>query len=353
MNSLKAYLLRLVTRKKHVPLDLRSIRTIVVLRYDRIGDMIVSIPLVKALKSIFPCSNLGVIASKHNQCIAETCKFVDSVYVKPKWVLQWINLLIVLRRRKVDLVIDLNHAVAPHAILATKIIDPKYVASPYKDGRWGVLGTSLQLYDIMPPQHPLKYARSVAETYLDIARELGYCVTNDITYDLPSIDGHSVNCQTPYILINPTGSRSGMSLNSYDIARIAAIAYNFEVTIYLSSLLSTFEELNRQFHSLDNVVILRPTPTIIPLLPVVEEASLVVTPDTSLVHIACAYQTPLIAIYTSDDALFHQWKPIGTNTICTIRSKNAKNLNGYPSNQLLDQVHSFIIENFNARADVL
>lgn len=353
MNLLKAYLLRLITRKKNVPIDLRSIETIVVLRYDRIGDMVVSLPLIKALRAVFPRSNLAVIASKHNECIAEICSFIDSVYVKPKTLLKWIKLLSTLRRGKIDLVIDLNHAVAPHAIFTTVFINPKYVASPYKDGRWGVPGTSLELYDVMPPQHPLKYARPIAETYLDIAKELGYPINNDIMYELPRIEACSSTRQKPYILINPIGSRTGMGLNSCDIEGIAKIALNFKVTIYLSSLLTTYEVLSREFSFLDNVVVLKPTQTIIPLLPVVEEASLVITPDTSLVHIACAYQTPLIAIYTSDNALYHQWRPIGENTISIIRSKNPKNLNGYSSKELLHQASSFIIKKFNARTDVL
>ena len=36
---------------------------------------------------------------------------------------------------------------------------------------------------------------------------------------------------------------------------------------------------------------------------------LVITPDTSIVHMACAFNKPLIAIYKKDMEGFEAWKP--------------------------------------------
>ena len=52
--KIKAYLLRLFTRKKNNVFDLKNVKTVLVLRYDRIGDMVVSTPIFRELKISYP-----------------------------------------------------------------------------------------------------------------------------------------------------------------------------------------------------------------------------------------------------------------------------------------------------------
>jgi len=332
----KGKLLKWITNVKLSPFDRRQIKKIVILRYDRIGDMIVSLPLCKALKAGIPGAEIVMIASEVNACVAQDSSFINRTIVKPKGLFKWINCLLSIRSERPDLAIDLNHAVTPHTIFAIRIMRPKHVASPFKDGRWGVRGNELKLFDLMPKQHPKKYSRPISETYLDIARIIGCPTKNCLPYPLPHYENENKHIQ-PYVVLNPSGSRKTMRIEDDCLARIVGFLTHETLNwrIIIPSMHENWKALRSLYFNTLNVTVLDPSPTVRPLLPLIQFANLVITPDTALVHIACAYKTPLVAIYTSEQELFEQWRPLGNKNARVIRSPQEKSLDGFSVTELL------------------
>ena len=339
IRKIKATLLKKVTDVSLKNFDNTSINRIVILRYDRIGDMIVSLPLCKALNQSMPLVHITMIASSSNASIAEGCGFIDKTVIKPTKFLHWAQLLMKLRSKKYDIAFDLNHAVTPHTIYALRILKPKHVASPFKDGRWGVKGTELKLFDLMPKEHKLKYARPIAETYLDIARLLNCSTNNCLPYPLAKYPRpHWLPSR--YVVINPTGSREAMRLPDGDIKIIIEqiCALDPHIGVVIPAIHRDYMRLNTLFQDSHQVNVLNELPSIQRMLPIIQFATLVVTPDTSLVHIACGYKTALIAIYTSDNALFDQWKPYQNPNASVIRSQEHRSLIGYSLSELVSLI---------------
>ncbi len=339
IQGLKAKLLKIITDVTPTQFRTQDIKSIVILRYDRIGDMIVSLPLCKALKQKFQNVEVTMIASTVNVCIAEEAEFIDKQVVKPYRLLDWLWMLLRLRMRKFDIAVDLNHAVTPHTLLAIRILNPKHVASPFKDGRWGVRGVELPLFDLMPPEHALKYARPISEIYLDIARLIDCPTQNCLPYPLRR---YSRPLQIPsnYVVLNPTGSRTMMRFPDSDLSTIVVhvLTMNPELQVIIPTMPFDYQETLNRFHNVSRVEVLSPSPSILPLLPIIQFAQLVITPDTALVHIACAYGVPLIAVYSADEALFHQWKPYLNPAATVIRASDPKGLGGYSLIDLLQTV---------------
>jgi len=339
IQRLKATLLKIVTNVNPNPFRKHDIKSIVILRYDRIGDMIVSLPLCKALKLGFPNARLTMIASTVNACIAEECEFIDQTVIKPSRLLSWLWTLLILRNKGYDFAVDLNHAVTPHTIFAIRILNPKHVASPFKDGRWGVKGTELSMFDLMPSEHALKYARPISETYLDISRLIDCPTQNCLPYPLRK---HARPLQSPtnYVVLNPTGSRTTMRLPDSDLSAITehVLALNPLLHIVIPAMPSDYERLLDQFKEIPRVEVLVPSSSIKPLLPVIQFAQCVITPDTALVHIACAYGVPLVAVYSANEVLFHQWQPYLNSTATVIRARDPKGLSGYSLPDLLSSI---------------
>jgi ADP-heptose:LPS heptosyltransferase len=341
MKSLKAALLRMLTNVKQNPFRRPDIKKILILRYDRIGDMVVSLPVCKALKQGFPNASITMVASEVNYCIADTCKYIDRIIVKPSLSIQWLWMLIRLRHSSYDITLDLNHAVTPHTIFAIRILKPKHVATPFKDGRWGVSGSSLKMFDLMPPEHKLKYDRPISETYLDVARLL-QCPTEEcLPYPLcrsarlNQLDGE-------YVLLNYTGSRKSMTLDDKDLEIIVEHIHGMNTTnrIIIPTMAEDYKRLSAKFRQQRFVDVLPPSPTIESLLPIIQYAKLVITPDTALVHIASAYEVPLVAVYTSDKALYQQWRPYPGHNASVIHSAEPKGLNGYSLRELLSSINT-------------
>jgi lipopolysaccharide heptosyltransferase II len=92
------------------PTALSSIRRVLFLRCDRIGDMILSTPALIALKAHFPASRLTVLASSANHRVLDGHPAVDEVIVFDDRLgshpLRFLRQLNALRRRRFDLVVD-------------------------------------------------------------------------------------------------------------------------------------------------------------------------------------------------------------------------------------------------------
>lgn len=85
-------------------IDLDSIQKILVLRFDRIGDMVQTTPLLEALKEEFPCARLSVLASEANAPVLLGNPHVDQVYRMPSRDRR--SLLCILKEQQFDLLID-------------------------------------------------------------------------------------------------------------------------------------------------------------------------------------------------------------------------------------------------------
>lgn len=329
IQRIKAWLLRaLCGHAKCKQINEDNLKSFAFLRYDRIGDLIVSLPLVKALQDHFPRANLTIIASESNAPVAKYSGLFSSVEIRKTNMFAWIYQLWSMRKR-FDVVVDLNHSVAPHAILAILILDPKHVASPYKEGRWGVKGSELRRFDIMPVATPTALSRSMSEIYLDIARLLG-CDTQDLKpYPLdPNFLEHETN-QT--IILNHRGSRPSMRLCDDHLLKIVKLIKqlrpSYEVIMLPEK--TDFYNIKRLMKGQTNVQVMQPSSTIVPVIEAVKVAVLVITPDTALVHIASAFSKPLIAVYANEPTLFTQWKPLNAAPTITIFSAHNKSLKGY------------------------
>ncbi len=145
---IKTYILRRFTRKKSIDFDIRKAKNILFLRYDRIGDMVITTPVFRELKLAYPEINITVLASKANHCVLLNNPYVDRVITNHKNnLLKDLPTLLALRKEKFDVCVEFDHSVIPHAILRLKIIKPRKIISVIKEGRYGVKGDELKLYD--------------------------------------------------------------------------------------------------------------------------------------------------------------------------------------------------------------
>ena len=78
--KIKAYLLRLLTNKKNILFDVKKSKSVLILKYDRIGDMILSTPIFRELKTAYPDISISVLASKENRDVIKNNPFKSSIF---------------------------------------------------------------------------------------------------------------------------------------------------------------------------------------------------------------------------------------------------------------------------------
>jgi ADP-heptose:LPS heptosyltransferase len=102
--ALRLILLRCFIRRKPISrIDPAGIESILIIRVDRLGDMIVSMAAMRALKTILPDAKLAVLASRSNSALLKKLNWIDEVIIYRGLV----DSTKVLRERKFSMAIDL------------------------------------------------------------------------------------------------------------------------------------------------------------------------------------------------------------------------------------------------------
>jgi len=120
----------LISRRTEV-VKPEDIKKIVVLRYDRIGDMVLTTPLFEGLKRKFPSSFLIVVASEANKEIISNNPYVDrvEVYEGRRWFIEKF------RKEKIDLAVDVFYTYELKQAFLTYLAGARYRIGFHNAGR--------------------------------------------------------------------------------------------------------------------------------------------------------------------------------------------------------------------------
>lgn len=143
--SLLRYLV-LLSRKgrKMKNINLTSVRKILVVRNDGLGDMILSLPAIRLIKLNYPKAHLAVVVSRRNRDLVSAAPYVDEVIVCDRGE-PWIHKLILflkLLRSRFDFSLDLNEGNTVEMALLTFLSGIRWRAG-YDVGRHGFLFSHL------------------------------------------------------------------------------------------------------------------------------------------------------------------------------------------------------------------
>jgi len=342
-NSIKAFLLKRITSKKQLDCP-ALIENIIFLRYDRIGDMIISTPVFREFKKKFPNANLIVLASSTNKDVIKYNPYVDEIYLNNKYnFLSDFPALLSLRRKKIDVAIEFDHSVVPHAILRLKIIKPKFIVSVQKDGRYGVKGEKLKLYDHYSNKNDTEHAANRWMKTLEIF---------DIYHSFQKYDIHidhlrkkrakdfCDNLQSDYLVgFNFEGAVKGKKIDFLDFKIISNELFRtnkkIKFLIFCHPIKYSFYENKLKNSGIENAHLTYKTESILDLAAIVRRLSLVISPDTSIVHVASTFNIPIISVHERNPNSFNLFKP--TSKIShTVFSNDTKSLKGYDIDKLIE-----------------
>ena len=335
--KLKAYFLRLLTHKKTTTFDIKNARNILFFRYDRIGDMVITTPVFRELKREYPEINISVLASKVNQTVLHNNPYVDKVYINYKNNLfRDLPTLLKLRNKKYDVCVEFDHSVIPHSIARLRIIKPKIIISVVKEGRYGVKGSELELYDYFTEKSKDAHFQDI---WLNTLSPFGVCPKSK-QYDLFCTDQQKrkavdflLQFQKKIIIgINVEGAVKGKRITSDRLEEICHGIYhiNKEVQIILLSSPKMYKNIVRlsQKMNLPYVVSSYKTASVLDVAALIQNLQLIITPDTSIVHIASAFNIPIVSIHERNNDSYRLFAPKSQHSK-TVFSEFGDRLDGY------------------------
>ncbi len=341
--KIKAQLLRFFTSNKERDFDIKDVEKVLFFRYDRIGDMVITTPVFRELKLFFPEIKVSVLASKTNQSVLTNNPYIENVYVNHKNnFLSDLKTLLILRKKNFDACIEFDHSVVPHAIIRLKIINPKIVISVSKKGRYGVKGSELMLYDFYTENNDGLHFRDI---WLETLTPFGIKPKSN-HYDLFCTDAQK---QVAYnfiskfhdkflIGINLEGAVKGKKIEFKDLEEICRGLFyvHNNVQVIILSAPNNFKRVGEMIRKmdLDYVVQSFKTNTILDLAALIDNLDLIISPDTSVIHIASTYNKPIVTIHENN---LHSYKLFAPTSKLsrTVFSKSKNSLNGFSVNELI------------------
>lgn len=319
--SLKGKILEVLLQKKiHEPINHKEIHKILLIRNARIGDAICAFPLLRELKNGFPDAEIDVYASHHSDFLFKKLSYVKNIFTKFRkkdFYKTWSQIRL-MKSRKYDLIIE----AMPMKFgleLSVWYMKPRWIISlSVSDGdqKLDICRDDLTYYDALMPknnnQHMVRYLCGM----LPLIGIYNYSTK----MEFPKDDKKYIYAQQ-FISKLPLGKKIALNVDSSSLTRnlykeqiiqLANALKNY--TIIILSLPTRQTEIKKiiQNYNLKNCILSYPTKTIFDAAELLRSCNLLISPDTSLIHIASALDLPTIGIYRNNDDHINLWKPLSS-----------------------------------------
>lgn len=287
-----------------LPLQLPEDPTILFLRQDRLGDAIISTPVFIELKKKYPLAHFIILLGENNRGIAELLPIDCEFVVYHKKPLADMKMLRKLRKRKIDVLIDLiDNPSSTSSILAAAI------SAHYSVGIQKANSSSYNIIVPLVDRAKFHIARRIAELLRPFGIDPDTISLKPQLKDFPS---RAVKGRTGLVISAGAASRYVSAKINSEIAKgIINAGYASEVII-LS---------HPKDRKLADDILSRTNDTQITLAPAtynfseyaaqITSCEFIISPDTSALHLCSAYGIPVVGIYAPFPPELHYWTPIG------------------------------------------
>lgn len=297
---------------------------ILVVRTDRLGDVILTLPLLPVLRSAFPGAHLGMLLRHYTGAIVEGNRFLDGIlwYDEAGKSVPFLSMLGQIRRSRFDAVVVVHPTLRLALMMALSGI-PIRIGSGYRYYSF--------LFNRRVYEHRKDAKRHEAEYNLNLLAPLGCAIPGresgvDFGIEVPA-DAGAVVARTlresgidpakGYIVVHPG---SGGSAREWPMERFAELVHLLAGEGHGQIVLSgsagerpKTEELRRLTGDL--AVSMAGRFSIKELAALLKGAELCVAHSTGPLHLAVAVGTPVVGLYPQSTAMSsRRWGPYTTRS---------------------------------------
>jgi ADP-heptose:LPS heptosyltransferase len=282
-------------------------------RQDRIGDVLVSTPLFSALKRKYPNAVVDVLLSTNNHFVLANDTLVRKRWLYDKHLVSSWKMMSAIRKEHYDFVIDLMDNPSATSTAICLLSGARSTVGLEKENAF--------VYDIVVPLISRKDAHIVDR----IARLLvpfGIDPTEEDLRIRYTVAEHARKFSERVFQENGVVPKKTIGINisaGHDVRFWGVENFRTLITLFQKKypthailLLSkpSHRTLSKNIVSGFNNIVLAPlTNSFDEFAALIENLSLLVTPDTSAVHLAAAFSIPSVVMYVQSDKNLRIWDP--------------------------------------------
>ena len=279
-------------------LEDNNIKSILFLRYDgKIGDMIVNSLMFREIKKVFPDIKIGVVARGAAVDIIKDNPNVDKIYEYHKDRKKIKDLALKIKEEKYDLLIDFSEMLRVNQMMLINLCGARInIGLDRKD--WKLFDLSIE------SGKDFKWTEHITKRYLAYLIKLGLKKENiDISYDIYLKNEKKYEIffnkikENKKLILNPYGASKHKSFSIETLENIINYLKDKDIAIILVYFGDKYEELKFLEKKYKYVYIPKKIESILDTAILIKKSDYVISPDTSIVHIASAFNKKMITIY--------------------------------------------------------
>ena len=275
-----------------------SIKSILFLRYDgKIGDMIVNSLMFREIKKVYPDIRIGVIARGAAIDIIKDNPNVDKIYEYYKDRKKIKDLALKIKEEKYDLLIDFSEMLRVNQMMLINLCRARI--------NTGLDRKDWELFDLsIESGKDFKWTEHITKRYLAYLIKLGLKKENiDIFYDIYLKNEKKYEAffneikENKKIILNPYGASKHKSFSIETLENIITYLKDKDIAIILTYFGDKYKELEFLEKKYKYVYIPKKIESILDTAILIKKSDYVISPDTSIVHIASAFNKKMITVY--------------------------------------------------------
>ena len=286
--------------KKGNFIESNDIKKILFMRYDgKIGDMVITTLMFREIKKRYPNIEIGVVTKGGVKAIIENNPNVDKIYEYKKNRKSVKELSLEIAEEKYDLLIDFSEMLRINQMMLINLCKARF--------NMGLNKENWKMFDISYTK-PVGHIH-ITEIYINVLEKLG--IKNiDINYELFFTEQQKSKVDEllkelnhkKIIVFNPFAASKHRDINLENILKIGKIIIEDKnnILIFIGEE-KRKKELEKILKELGDNAIFPDLKSIMETSYLISKSDLVITPDTSIVHIAATFKRKLIAIYRLDN----------------------------------------------------
>jgi len=303
--------------RSSAPLNAAQMTRVIIFRPDRLGDMVITLPLADGLKKYFPHLKISILASPKNLLLIKGDPRFEEIFVFTKKIWRAPGELWPIKRRKFDCIIDtvfedsvttlyLTHYCAAGApiIGMGKNKFSRYYDFTYDNSGGHIIDNTLKLLSAFG---------------IDSTQVSGYAEPHlsQLVLDRAEAFFKSLAASGAYPLKVGINLSSGAPTRVWQEEKWIELIKNVLAAVAESQIIliavPNERELALRVKNLfkERVEVVPDNLNIAEISAIIKYLDVLVTPDTSLVHIARAYRVPVVGLYSRFAKNFNLWHPYG------------------------------------------
>ncbi|HRP01743.1 MAG TPA: hypothetical protein PLE30_03750 [Candidatus Kapabacteria bacterium] len=348
------FILKVFLRNKPqvFPVSPQQVKKLLLLRYDVLGDMVITLPMIHYLQQYLPDTQIDILCTNRNNTLAEHTPGLKNIYLYSRKKL-FFKELRPLRKEKYDMIISLVFNRTTIAGLIANYINRKAIKVHLKDSDNVALYSIL--FNVLLPFENIRFKITLLELqvrmaamlfgvdfkYEDIKKD-NLILSNDLLTNALNLFSETSQIKIIYNISAGAEHRQFSTIKNITILKHLTESLS-KCNFYVSCSPNDIEKAKSIVLGVDkpNCRLAIHSSNVMQSFAIIQLADFVITPDTAFVQIASMFNIPTIIFYSTLTVLPDEWLPY-RNKYTFMVTKEKTSIEELDNNEIIRSIIDFI-----------